>query len=414
MRRTPRSAQVAADTARLVERALDGASSLVARHRFEDDGKGSHNRQLLDDTVDKCYQRLDDSVGRLLVEPRTELLAESLFKAIDAIRDLETTAASDVQEERLVATVLRLVAILTKLFDTTRKERSAAWQLLRAARKGEKVELLRLLADGIDVNTADNAGHTALMEACQYHHTPCVEVLLSHSADVSLITALGWSALKFAALDGDVNLSCLQLLLDAKPNLETRSEGGLYGNTVLHNAAESGYPGVVDALLIAGCSKDWKNADGKTPLDLAIARNQHEVARIFSLDAGDHCQVVAETARCGSAAVSGWLRYSGATDETVEIFAAKGVTGKDLLWALELSDIGVTDREQVALIEAALLEIPARRDKSLWRRGRRGVWFMVVVFSVVVMLACGYWYSFFFGYTIAQTWNDMVKGTLGG
>lgn len=406
---TPRSAEIANETARLVERALDGASAVVARHRFADDGHGSHNRQVLDDTIDKCFQRMDGSVGRLLVAPHMEHLANSLFKAIDAIRDIETTPAERVDEAKLVTAVLRLAAILTKAFDTIRSERTTAWQMLRAARKGEKAELLRLLAGGTDINTSDSAGHTALMEACQYRHEDCVQVLLSHGSDVNLVTALGWSALKFAALDGDMNLPCLKLLLAAKPDLETRSEGGLYGNTVLHNAAESGYPGVVQALLDAGCSKSWKNADMRTPLDLAIARKHHEAARCFSLDAGDHCQVVVETARCGSAVVSGWLRYTGATDETVELFEKAGVTGKDLLWALQVRDIGVSDPKQVALIENALMLLPARRENSLWRRGRRGIWFILVVFSVVMMLLCGYWYSFFFGYTIAQTWNDAVK-----
>ncbi len=259
-RRTPRSAKLAADTSQLVERALDGAMALVSGYQFADEAKGSekrgeraHSRKLLVDTIDQCYRRLDGSIGRLLIQPRMELSAESLFKAIDAIRDLETKTADKVQEEQLVAAVLRLVAILTKLCDTSRQEKSAAYQLLKAARKGDKEELLRLLAEGVDVNIADNAGHTALMEACQYHHTSCVELLLSRGADVSCTTSLGWSALKFAALDGDTNLPCLKLLLDAKPELETRSEGGLYGNTALHNAAESGYPGVVEALLAAGC-----------------------------------------------------------------------------------------------------------------------------------------------------------------
>ena len=419
-RRTPRSAQLAAETSQLVERALDGATALVARHEFADEkkvggkqnAKGAHSRKLLVDTIDECYRRLDGSVARLLVDPRMEVSAESLLKAIDVVRELETKPASKVHEEQLVSAVLRLVAILTKLCEMSRQEKSAAYQLLRAARKGDKQELLRLLAEGVDVNIADNAGHTALMEACQYHHTQCVELLLSRGADVSRTTSLGWSAVKFAALDGDANLPCLKLLLDSKPDLETRSEGGLYGNTALHNAAESGYPGVVEALLTAGCSPAWKNADGHTPLDLAIAHKQYEVARIFNVDAGDHCQVVAETARCGSAAVAGWLRHSGATDETVEAFEKAGVTGKDLLWMRELDpSLGITDAEQVQLIMQALAGLPARRETSLWRRGKRGVSFAASGVAVVIFAACAYWYSFFFGYTIAQTWNDMV-GTL--
>lgn len=410
--RTPRSAQLAAQTSQLVERALDGATSLVSRHQFADEGEketSSHSRQLLNDTIDQCYRRLDGSVGRLLVEPRMEVSAESLFKAIDVIRKLETTPAETVQEQQLVSAVLRLVAIVTKLCETSRKERSVAHTLHKAARKGDKAELLRLLGKGVDVNIADNAGHTALMEACQYHHTSCVELLLSRGADVSRTTSLGWSALKFAALDGDANLPCLKLLLDARPELETRSEGGLYGNTVLHNAAESGYPGVVEALLAAGCSSELKNADGKTPLDLAIAHKKYDAARIFNLDAGDHCQVVAQTASCGSAAVAGWLRWSGATDETVEAFEKAGVTGKDLVWMRQLDpSLGITDPEQVQLIMQALDGLPARRDASLWRRGKRGVTFVLSCVTVVVFLACAYWYTFFFGYTVAQTWNDLV------
>lgn len=421
MRRTPRSAQVAAEASQLLERALDGAAALVARHQFADEKKGdaketqgSHSRKLMNDTIDQCYRRLDDSVGRLLMEPRMEASAEMLFKAIDVIRELETKPADTEQEEQLVSGILRLVAIVTKLCDATREERSAAHQFLRAARKGDKEGLLRLLAEGVDVNIADNAGHTALMEACQYHHTPCVELLLSRSADVSRSTSLGWSALKYAALDGDANLPCIKMLLDSKPDLETRSEGGLYGNTALHNAAESGYAGVVEALLAAGCSPDWKNADGHTPLDLAIAHGQYEVAQIFDLDAGYHCEVVAQTAHCGSAAVAGWLRYSGVKDETVQAFEKQGVTGKDLLRMRQLDpSLGIADPEQIELIMQALADLPAWRDTSLWRRGKRGAFLAGSVAAVALFVACAYWYSFFFGYTIAQTWNDIVGHSKG-
>lgn len=43
------------------------------------------------------------------------------------------------------------------------------------------------------------------------------------------------------------------------------------GNTPLHYAAGYGRPGVVRLMLDAGSNKAAKNANGKTPYDLAVA-----------------------------------------------------------------------------------------------------------------------------------------------
>ena len=398
-------------TLELIERSLVGAGEMVARHEFAD----KKQRGVLRKAIRNARDTLDPAIGSSLAQASSlQVQADQLLRAIDALRELEAKEGV-VEEKELVNAVLRLLAILEKVQGMIASALSATRRLLRDARKGDTEAVISLLdAGGVDANSVDKAGHSALMEAAQYQRADTVSALLARGADPNLSTGLGWSALKFAAMNGDVseNLATLQLLLDAKPDLETRSLVGMSGNTVLHNAAESGFVQVVEALLEAGAKPEWKNATGQTALDLALSRGHFQVVRLFDADAGDACQVRSETQRCGSAAVCGWLRSSGAAKSTVSSFEKAGVTGADLLTlgVRNLPGMGVDDAEEIALVQAALDKLEARRKRGLISRCRRGATFSCAVVGVGLLLAFFIFVLIMSGLATVQAWEGVRQG----
>ncbi|XP_053732979.1 ankyrin repeat and SOCS box protein 11 isoform X1 [Synchiropus splendidus] len=99
-------------------------------------------------------------------------------------------------------------------------------------------------------------------EAAGKDHRECLELLLSHGAEVDLeLPAVGtplYSACKGSAA------ACVDLLLHL--GADVRLGCGL--ETPLHAATGAGDPSLVDLLLEFGAGECCKNADGKTPLGL--------------------------------------------------------------------------------------------------------------------------------------------------
>ncbi len=74
--------------------------------------------------------------------------------------------------------------------------------LLIAASAGDAQALRELLAKGVNVNSTDQSGMTALILTAFQGHLKCVELLLLHGADVNLRTTYGMTPLKAATSKG--------------------------------------------------------------------------------------------------------------------------------------------------------------------------------------------------------------------
>ena len=79
-------------------------------------------------------------------------------------------------------------------------ERSA--KLLAAAKAGDAAALESVLAAGVDVDTTDRFGQTALITAAYRGDVACVRLLLSAGADASLCNSARKSALAYATERG--------------------------------------------------------------------------------------------------------------------------------------------------------------------------------------------------------------------
>jgi beta-lactamase regulating signal transducer with metallopeptidase domain len=111
-----------------------------------------------------------------------------------------------------------------------------------AARGGNVRALIRLLAEGLALEAADDEGRTPLHLAA-----------------------------------GNGRIETVAALLDAGSDLSARD---LEGRTPLHLAARNGYPDVVGQLLTAGGSAHSVDFEGRTPLESAAATGD---ARVVSL-----------------------------------------------------------------------------------------------------------------------------------
>ncbi|XP_037818244.1 protein phosphatase 1 regulatory subunit 12A isoform X9 [Lucilia sericata] len=214
---------------------------------------------------------------------------------------------------------------------------------LAACLAGDKEEVLKMLEQGADINTANVDGLTALHQACIDDNLEMVEFLVEQGADINRQDNEGWTPLHATAScgfvsiarylvehgadvaavnsDGDLavdlavdiqhlpmidfmqkmvseqQIDCAkarqaeeqQMLSDAKKWLrsdasEVDRPHPKTGATALHVAAAKGYTKVLSLLLAGRANVDAKDNDGWTPLHAAAHWGQKESAEML-LDA---------------------------------------------------------------------------------------------------------------------------------
>ena len=116
------------------------------------------------------------------------------------------------------------------------------------------------------------AGNSPVADAAERGDRAAVQALLQQAADVNAAQADGSTALHWAALDGDVEMTRMLLYAGANVNASSR----LGGYRPLHLAARNGRAAVVQVLLDAGAGPNVTDAHGTTPLMLAAASGSTE------------------------------------------------------------------------------------------------------------------------------------------
>lgn len=198
--------------------------------------------------------------------------------------------------------------------------------LMKASAKGDLQSVQHLLGSGVDVRQRTKDGQTALYEAIEWRHPeasnlPIVEALLRAGADPNETEIFGLSALEISLTRDHVNPEVTLLLLrsgakvstdcpksDSLVSLATQDSsleviGALvargapvncqdgHGRTALHWAALNGQADRVALLLKSGADRGLKNADGKTPLDIASTTNPDK--RVQALFASTRAELIA-------------------------------------------------------------------------------------------------------------------------
>lgn len=149
---------------------------------------------------------------------------------------------------------------------------------------------------GADVNAVDDQGNRPLHEA---EHAEWVELLLKYGADLHVFNNEGLPPAHQMMLSlGDIEADMLELMLKAGLDVNLRTpltEDPLWQNrglpykrwncgeqTLLHLTAQfDSRAECAQRLLDAGADPSLKDANGKTPLDLAIESQQEVVAEVL-------------------------------------------------------------------------------------------------------------------------------------
>jgi ankyrin repeat protein len=116
---------------------------------------------------------------------------------------------------------MRRLAFIVYLFGME----TAVWaagspDLLVAIRKGDHVQVQKLIAGGADVNTADEGGTTALMHSVLESDLKMMKLLIDSGANVNAKNNLSSTALMYAA----TNLGKARLLVDAGADVKARAK----------------------------------------------------------------------------------------------------------------------------------------------------------------------------------------------
>jgi uncharacterized protein len=172
--------------------------------------------------------------------------------------------------------------------NASQSEPSGETLLMMAAQVGEPDVVKLLLDHGAGVNSRDpHFGQTALMFASRAGHVPIVSLLISRGAELDAATKLGdppaWVRPNSQAGFG----FGVGIIRGGTPADRGRRDAATGGMTAIHYAARQGFAGVVDLLVKAGAAVNPREANGITPLLMAISNNNMAAANTLLAQGGE-------------------------------------------------------------------------------------------------------------------------------
>lgn len=150
--------------------------------------------------------------------------------------------------------------------------------------EGDKFAIRLLMLAGMDPDTRNPEGKTALQYAIETGQKKAVGELLRYGADPDLPDNQGRSQLIFA-LDNYPPPLAMQLI-DAGATIDIRDD---QGNTPLHLAVQDARENIVRELVKRGASVNAANQRGETPLHIAIAQHQwnNDIVKLLLREGAD-------------------------------------------------------------------------------------------------------------------------------
>jgi len=168
---------------------------------------------------------------------------------------------------------LQTIVIISFIIFCSASVGQAYETFLRAVEAGDATGVTELLNKGMDPNTPDAAGHTALMVAARLGHESLVAMLVARKADLSRRSPQGDTALMMASLKGHVGVARILVNRGAP----VRQEGW----TPLHYAAFEGRAEMIRYLLDQGADKDAIAPNGYSALMLAARGGHLQASRVL-------------------------------------------------------------------------------------------------------------------------------------
>ena len=148
--------------------------------------------------------------------------------------------------------------------------------LMTAANRGRVEAMRALLEAGAEVDEANGEGETALMCAANDLTCDALRLLVSKGALLDLRDKEGWTAARWAAVH--FNARGIALRGEAGADMDAPDE---VGDSPLVGCAERGDVAVIQALLGAGADVEFRGADGKRAIELAVGGGRSEAAALL-------------------------------------------------------------------------------------------------------------------------------------
>ena len=217
--------------------------------------------------------------AKVITPDYNNLIAAAVSGNIEILNSMlkERIERDKLEEAFVVAESRTILEALVRAGVDVKKVGASA---LMQATSGETVEFL--IERGIDVNTKDSAGKTAIQHLMDDNFSTsaaAVLALVDHGADINARDKSGSTLLLRAASNGNVEM--LQKLLDRKADVTARN---LDGRTALSLATDAGRrQGVSIATLLLGHGADInaQENDGKTALHRATETSDAEFVRLL-------------------------------------------------------------------------------------------------------------------------------------
>ncbi|KAI8050661.1 ankyrin repeat-containing domain protein [Gilbertella persicaria] len=195
------------------------------------------------------------------------------------IRDTPSVRLRKAAQEGNIAAVKRL---LKKVSNIQNPDPETGYTtLMYAARYGhvDLVELLLELGHEEEVISMDKEGITVLMLAAMYNHEEIFFLYVSRYPEcIHAISKHGWTALFYAAQNGNANL--VSYLLSISADFDHIDNDG---NSALHHASAWGHITVMDLLVSEGCNVNLENNEHSTAYDYAYSTLVQERLKEMSL-----------------------------------------------------------------------------------------------------------------------------------
>ncbi|GAA5799933.1 ankyrin repeat-containing domain protein [Helicostylum pulchrum] len=183
------------------------------------------------------------------------------------IRDTPALRLRKASKEGNIAAVKRL---LRKVSNIQNPDPETGCTTLMYATQYGHVDLVELLLDlghEEEVISVDIEGITVLMIAAMFNHEEIFFLYVSKYPEcIHAISKNGWTALLYAAQNGNANLVSYLLSISADfDHIDNE------GNSALHYASAWGHITVMDLLVSEGCNVDLENRTHSTPYDYAYS-----------------------------------------------------------------------------------------------------------------------------------------------
>ena len=174
--------------------------------------------------------------------------------------------------KRFMQSTYQYIVFMSFIVTYSSVQAAAYDDLLRAAEMGDASGVERLVARGLDANTADAKGNTILMIAAREGHKDVVWTLVRRKANANRRNQYGDTALMIASLRGDREIA--RMLIEFG-NAEVKHSGW----APIHYAAFQDKPEMIRYLIAKGADKDAPAPNGDTALMLTARSGHDDAAR---------------------------------------------------------------------------------------------------------------------------------------